>query len=121
MADAGGAAGAADDIDVFAGVEGGAFGSGKAPFAFEIMEARADIDVTAALSTLTARSAAAGGGTARTGDLSGATAGIAREPTGAAYKASAARTVAKGEALFIRRSDRSVTGRFSIIARRIAG
>lgn len=100
---AAGAAGTADDVTVLL----------SAPFSFLILDAWARTSTAIAASTVTLRSATGGGGSALTSDLSTAALGVDRN------NANQPHTVAAGSNLYLRRSDRGVSGAIHILAYRI--
>lgn len=98
---ASGAAGTADDVEVF---------NAAAPFGFRILDVTLYTSTAVAAATCTLRSASGGGGSALSSALAVATTGVARNNN------TATATVASAGSVFLRRTDRSHVGELVITA-----
>ncbi len=98
------AAGTADDVTIY---------SANAPFAFRILDAFVLVETNIGGSTLTLRSATAGGGSALSDALDSATTGVKRNEA-----ITSTPTVAANGTLVVRRSDRGVAGEVVLLIQR---
>lgn len=101
-----GAGGSADDVTIF---------NANAPYAFQIVDSFAYVTTNVGGSTLTLRSATAGGGSAKSDAFDSATTGIKRN---AALTALPSSTAAAGT-LVIRRSDSGVAGSVVLLLQKV--